>query len=129
AGAEDRRQSRRLPVRLRVSYTARGVRRVNFSRDLSEGGIFVGSAEPLAGGEKTHLLILPPGGQVRPGQGRGEGARAVFEPQRGMGIRFLFADSGERDRFVAFVTRLEEQWLAGELPPDTVPPQAQAPHA
>jgi Tfp pilus assembly protein PilZ len=122
AGAPDRRAHKRLPLRLRVSYTAHGARRVNFSVDLSESGLFVGSADPLAVGEETSLLILPPGGQFRPVEVRGKVARVVMTPTRGMGVHFIFADAAERERFASFIRRLEQQWLAGELPADSAPP-------
>jgi type IV pilus assembly protein PilZ len=122
AGQADRRARRRLPLRLRVSYTAHNARRVNFSRDISEDGLFVGSADPLAVGEETSLLILPPGGQFRPVEVRAKVARVTTTPARGMGVKFIFADAAERERFASFVGRLEQQWLAGELPADSAPP-------
>ena len=121
-GAQDRRARRRLPLRLRVSYAANGVRRVNFSHDLSEEGLFVGSAEPLAVGEETHLFILPPGGNYRPVEVLGRVVRIVMTPMRGMGVQLFFGEPAERERFAAFVQRLEAQWLAGELPADSAPP-------
>jgi Tfp pilus assembly protein PilZ len=121
-GAVDRRARRRLPLRLRVSYTSHGVRRVNFSHDLSEEGLFVGSSEPLAVGEETHLFILPPGGNFRPVEVFGKVVRVTTTPMRGMGVHFSFTEAVDRERFAAFIARLEAQWIAGELPPDSAPP-------
>jgi hypothetical protein len=59
-GMLDVREKRRLPVRLRITYTSPRGRRMNFTRDLNEEGAFVRAAEVLELGAHTQLLISPP---------------------------------------------------------------------
>lgn len=120
-GVLDKRDVRRLPVRLRVTYTARQGRRINFTRDLSEEGIFVRSQELLDLETPIKILLSPPGEDYKPVALAGKVARLVDEPDdRGMGIQLLFDDRATRDRFAAFVQRLEQQYLCGELPDEVV---------
>jgi Tfp pilus assembly protein PilZ len=118
---KDKRGRRRLPIRLRVTYSARQGRRINFTRDIHEEGVFVRSAELLDPGDETKLLILPPGGNFKPIEVRGTVVRLVTkEPGRGMGITLTFRDDGERRQFADFVHRLEQEYLAGTLPDEAL---------
>jgi Tfp pilus assembly protein PilZ len=118
---EDKRGRRRLPIRLRVTYSVRGGRRINFTRDLHEDGVFVRAADPLAPGEETKLLLLPPGGAFKPIEVRGTVVRVNRDdPDRGMGITLLFRDDNERRMFADFVRRLEQEYLAGTLPDEAL---------
>jgi Tfp pilus assembly protein PilZ len=119
-GMIDVRDKRRLPVRLRVAYTSTRGRRVNFTADLNEEGAFVRTAELLEVGEKTELLISPPGGDYRPIEVRGVVARRSMEDPRGVGVRFDFGDDSERERVRAFVHKLETDYLDGKLPDDVL---------
>jgi Tfp pilus assembly protein PilZ len=120
-GVMDKRELRRLPVRLRVTYTARTGRRINFTRDLSEEGVFVRSQELLELNTPIKLLVTPPGTDFKPVALKGVVARLVDEEgERGMGIQLEFANDKEREKFAAFVNRLEEEYLAGELPDDVI---------
>src|SRR5262245_57958264 len=76
-GEPDRRFRRRLPIRLRVTYAARQGRRINFTRDLHEEGVFIRSAELLEPGHETRLLISPPGGEFKPIEVRGQVVRLI----------------------------------------------------
>ncbi len=119
-GVIDKREQRRLPVRLRVTYTARAGRRINFTRDLSEEGIFVRSQELLEIGTKIKLLLVPPG-EFKPFDLVGTVSRHEDEPgERGMGIRLAFATDEARLKYAEFVTKLEQQYLGGQLPDDAV---------
>jgi len=119
-GVLDKREQRRLPVRLRVTYTARAGRRINFTRDLSEDGIFVRSQELLELETRIKLLLVPPG-DYKPFELVGAVSRLVDDPvDRGMGIRLHFATEEDRARYAAFVQLLERQYLAGELPDEVV---------
>jgi Tfp pilus assembly protein PilZ len=118
---EDKRGRRRLPIRLRVTYSVPGGRRINFTRDLHEHGIFVRAADPLAPGEETKLLLIPPGGAFKPIEVRGNVVRVVKEdPDRGMGIQLLFRDDNEKRMFADFVKRLEQEYMAGSLPDEAL---------
>jgi uncharacterized protein (TIGR02266 family) len=119
-GLMDVRERRRLPVRLRVVYTSAKGRRINFTRDLHEEGAYVRATEPLDQGEKTQLLLSPPGGDHRPIEVKATVARSVRDGDRGMGVRFEFVDEVERDRLAAFVRKLESDYLDGRLPEDVL---------
>jgi Tfp pilus assembly protein PilZ len=120
-GLLDVREKRRLPVRLKVAYSAPRGRRVNFTRDLNEEGAFVRAAELLDVGARTRLLISPPGGDYRPLEVHAVVARTHGERgDRGMGVRFDFGDEHEREEMAAFVTRLESDLLDGQLPDDVL---------
>ncbi len=57
---EDRRQPR-IPIRLKVSYRTAGAFLVSYSVNLSKGGIFIETEEPLAIGETVVLSFEVPG--------------------------------------------------------------------
>jgi serine/threonine protein kinase/Tfp pilus assembly protein PilZ len=116
--ASDQRRQRRLPIKLRVAYSARTGRRVNFTRDLSPNGVFLRSRELLDAGTPIELLLLPPEGK-RAIRVRGRVCRLVRGPEdRGMGICLDFHSETERENFAAFVTLLEQRFLRGELSED-----------
>lgn len=120
-GVLDKREQRRLPVRLRVTYSGRSGRRINFTRDLSEEGLFVRSQELLELDTPITVMISPPGNDYKPYSLAGTVARLVDEPdERGMGIQIIFADEQARARYTAFVHKLEEEYLAGQLPDEVV---------
>lgn len=119
-GVIDKRELRRLPVRLRVTYTARAGRRINFTRDLSEEGIFIRSQELLDLNTRIRLLLVPPG-EYKPINLVGIVARHLDEPdERGMGIRLDFRDGEAKQNYTRFVQRLEHQYLTGQLPDDVI---------
>jgi Tfp pilus assembly protein PilZ len=120
-GLIDVRERRRLPVRLRVAYSSPRGRRVNFTRDIDEEGAFVRAAELLEIGSRTQLLISPPGGDFKPIEVHALVHRQEVQgSDRGMGVRFDFADDQERERVQAFVGKLEQDYLAGHLPDEAL---------
>lgn len=119
-GMIDVREKRRLPVRLRVAYTSARGRRVNFTRDLNEWGAFVRAAELLEVGARTQLLISPPGREYKPIEVHGTVARQQSDGDRGMGVKFEFASETQRSTMVAFVHKLESDYLDGRLPDDAL---------
>jgi Tfp pilus assembly protein PilZ len=119
-GLIDVREKRRLPVRLRVAYSSTRGRRINFTRDLNEEGAFVRAAELLDVGQKTVLLLSPPG-DFKPFEVHATVTRQAAEgTDRGIGVRFDFPTVEERERFGAFVARLEQDYLDGKLPDDAL---------
>jgi len=120
-GVLDKRDLRRVPVRLRVTYSARDGRRINFTRDLSEEGVFVRSQQMLDLNTPIKLLVAPPGEGYRPLTLHGVVARLVDEPdERGMGIKLEFSSEAEREEYASFIHRLEAQYLSGELPDEVL---------
>jgi Tfp pilus assembly protein PilZ len=114
-GLLDVRERRRLPIRLKVAYTAARGRRLNFTRDLNEEGAFVRTAEQLQVGATVPLLVYPPGGDFKPLEVAGEVTRQSEGADRGVGLLFRFADEAARDLWHRFITRLETDYLAGKL--------------
>lgn len=114
-GLLDVRERRRLPLRLKVAYTAPRGRRLNFTRDLNEEGAFVRTAEQLPVGNLVPLLIYPPGGAWKPLEVSGEVARQVEGADRGVGVVFRFPDENARDLWHRFIAKLESDYLDGRL--------------
>lgn len=118
--ADDKRGLRRLPVKLRVTYSGRAGRRINFTRDLNEEGIFVRSRELLELDTKIQLLLMPPDNQKAMALD-GVVSRLVEDvDDRGMGIRLRFADAASETAYAALVESLEQQFLSGSLPDDAL---------
>jgi Tfp pilus assembly protein PilZ len=119
-GLLDHRERKRLPVRLRVAYIGSlGTRRVNFTRDINEEGAFVRATELLEIGATTLLLISPPNAQYKPIEVKAAVARHQNDGvERGLGVRFVFANEDEHARFKTFMEKLENDYLDGMLPDD-----------
>ncbi|MCB9556360.1 MAG: protein kinase [Deltaproteobacteria bacterium] len=117
----NQRRRRRLPVKLRVAYSGRAGRRVNFTRDLNEEGIFIRSQELLDVDTDVKLLLMPPGGTRKPFTLRGKVTRQVeANEERGMGIELSFADARSQNHYFAFIAELERLFLAGNLPDEVI---------
>jgi len=119
-GLLDVRERRRLPIRLKVAYSAPRGRRLNFTRDLNEEGAFVRTAEQLTIGTTVPLLIYPPGGDFRPLEVSGDVARQADGSDRGVGVLFRFPDEPTRDHWHKFIARLEADYLEGKLDDDAL---------
>jgi Tfp pilus assembly protein PilZ len=120
-GLLDMRERRRLPVRLRVAYQASHARRVNFTRDLNEEAAFIRTAELLPVGATLELLVTPPGSDYRPLQITATVARHDEpEHERGAALMFTFRTPQERERWQAFIARLESDYLDGRLGDDSL---------
>ncbi len=119
-GLLDVREKRRLPLRLKVAYSAPRGRRLNFTRDLNEEGAFVRTAEHLQIGVTVPLLIYPPGGDFRPLEISGEVARQSDGGDRGVGVVFRFPDEHARELWQRFIVRLEADYLEGKLDDDAL---------
>jgi serine/threonine protein kinase len=117
----ERRGVRRLPVRLRVTYSARSGRRINFTRDINESSVFLRSHELLELGTTIRLLIMPPDESQLFFDLKGEVRRLVEdEEQRGMGVFLAFPHAEAHEAFGEFVRGLERAFLAGMLPDDVI---------
>ncbi len=119
-GLVDAREKRRLPIRLRVTYESARARRINFTRDLNEEGAFVRCSELLDVGTRTTLVISPPGA-FKPVTVRALVARWHEQPpDRGIGVHFEFDGDQDRARMLAFVDKLESDYLEGKLPDEAL---------
>src|SRR6476469_8432205 len=85
----DRRQPR-VPIKLEVSYRTAGAFLVSYSVNLSKGGIFIETADPVAIGERVALKIEVPGGGAMDIEGVVTWTRTQAEDGMppGMGLRF-----------------------------------------
>ena len=88
---------------------------------MSEEGVFVRSQQLLDLNTPIKLLVAPPGESFKPFTLQGVVTRLVDEPdERGMGIKLEFSSEVERETYGEFIRRLEEQYLAGELPDEVL---------
>jgi hypothetical protein len=115
------RESRRLPVRLPVTYGGLKGPCSTHTRDINEQGVFVLSDEPLPEDAEVHLLITMPG-RATPLSIVGVVSHTVVpedEDVPGMGIVFRLSDS-ERKEVATAIDTLEKMFLNSELPEDTL---------
>ncbi|MBI5511993.1 MAG: PilZ domain-containing protein [Deltaproteobacteria bacterium] len=82
-------RARRLPVQLTVRYESHSVMLSDLTDDLSEGGVFILSDEPLPVGTKIVLKLKPPG-QWFAVAVRAEVMWRQGTPRCGFGVKFLF---------------------------------------
>jgi len=116
-GLLDLRATRRLPVRLPVTYGGIDGPCQAFSRDINEQGVFVVTEDPLPEDAEVHVLITFPGGGA-PISAIGTVSHTVLpedEDTPGMGIVFDVRGADRRALFEA-VEKLEAAFLAGKLP-------------
>jgi len=112
----ERRVHPRLPIRLRVAYGVQGQRRINFTRDLSAGGVYIHSAQLLGQNEPIQVSLAPPSGSASvPLMGHVTRCDELDETP-GMAIRLDFNDPASQRRFADFVAELWRQMERGELP-------------
>jgi Tfp pilus assembly protein PilZ len=115
------RESRRLPVRLSVTYGGLKGPVETHTRDINEHGVFVLTDEPLPEDAEVHLIISFPG-RAEPLSVVGRVTHTVVpedEDVAGMGIVFR-TTTGDAAALTAAVDALEREFLAGSLPDDTL---------
>ena len=120
-GLINRRERRRLPLRLPVTYGGLEGPLKSFTRDINDDGVFVVADAPLPEGTVIHLVVNVPGRQA-PLNLKGSVGHTVIpedEDVPGMGIRFqLSAD--EQKELTQLVDELEKAFFAGTLPEDVI---------
>ena len=104
------RSGRRFGVNVRIKVRQDGATLVDTTDDLSEGGAFILSEDPIPVGSRVELRLLPPGSLL------GVGVKAVVawrrdEGRRGFGVEFLFDSDRQRRRVARLVEDLKEQLL------------------
>ena len=127
----DLRDNARQPITLRVDYKRVNMFFSDYTKNISKGGTFIKTKNPLPiGTEFVFVMSFPgvtptlelagevvwiagengaaPTGEQIPGTSHEEG-----EP--GMGIRFKFIDDGERDRVASFVETLMTERLGEHI--------------
>ena len=101
----ERRKNSRIPISLEVTFDSGEQLLSSYLFDIGEGGIFVGTSEPLEVGSTIRLCFHLPGmsnsllvmGSVIWRQGSGDSSRP------GMGIRFVEISDNDRERLDAFL--------------------------
>jgi uncharacterized protein (TIGR02266 family) len=120
-GLLNRRERRRLPLRLSVTYGGLDGPVDTTTRDINEEGTFILADSPLPEGTLVHLVMQVPG-RDEPMELKGYvGHRVVVadDDVPGMGIRFAF-DGAQEKEMVAVVDKLEADFLGGTLPDDVI---------
>ncbi|MCS6915760.1 MAG: TIGR02266 family protein [Myxococcales bacterium] len=121
----DRRQGPRAAVVLRVEYTKLNAFFADYTRNISHGGTFIRSDDPLPVGTVFMFRLIVPKlsspialrGEVvwakAPGQPSPPGVPAGHEP--GMGIRFLYDSPEQRAAIAETVEQLMIESLGPHL--------------
>jgi uncharacterized protein (TIGR02266 family) len=98
----EKRTNARYPVIADIEYSGAGVRHIGRVSDLSTGGIFVDTINPLPEGTHLAFSFALPGDQT----GNpiiGEGVVAWIQPMLGMGVRFTSLPDEDAERVRAFI--------------------------
>ncbi|HEY6459960.1 MAG TPA: TIGR02266 family protein [Polyangiaceae bacterium] len=116
----ERRTSQRHAITLRVDYKRMNTFFADYAKNISKGGTFIRTSKPLdVGTEFVFVLSIP--GEKEQLQLKGEvmwtvdEAKATEEQPAGMGIRFRFAEDGERRQLETFVAKLMSEKLGGHV--------------
>jgi uncharacterized protein (TIGR02266 family) len=108
------RNTRRLPVRLSVTYGAIEGPAKTFTKDINEEGVFLITDKPLPETSQIHMLVTIPG-KPQPLSLMGKVTHSVDgdedEPS-GMGIVFEL-DDAQREQLAETVKEIEDQLRAG----------------
>lgn len=111
----ERRVYPRLPIRLRVTYGVHGQRRINFTRDLSAGGVYIHSSQLVGPNEPIHVGLAPPSGS-EPVPLVGHVTRCDdLDDGTGMAVQLDFSTPATQRQFAFFVAELARQMERGEL--------------
>jgi Tfp pilus assembly protein PilZ len=120
-GLLNRRERRRLPLRLPVTYGGLDGPVQTWSRDLNEEGIFILADEPLPEETVLHFVVALPG-RKQPLELKGTVSHTVIvedDDVPGMGVRYL-VDRGQADELVRIVDQLEQEFMSGTLPDEVI---------
>ena len=103
----DRRAHPRIPLRLSVKYSSAKDFLVDYSKNISVGGIFIRTSEPAEFGTKVLIEFNLPEIPKKI-KGLGEVVRVVrsgesYKEPAGMGIRFLKFDPGSEEHIRRFI--------------------------
>jgi type IV pilus assembly protein PilZ len=103
----DARAHPRAPIELKVRYQRMNAFLADYTRDISKGGIFIKTSEPLEVGTEFEFEVSLPK-REEPIRLRGR-VQWVPSDGSGMGIQFLWKDYDER---LAFEKVVEELMIA-----------------
>jgi type IV pilus assembly protein PilZ len=100
-----RRTSPRVPTVLTVAYRTKSAFVTEFSRDLSDGGMFIKTEQPLAIGDALQIKLKVPGRWFA----LTLAGRVVRTDGGGMGISFSFDSERQRRRLRDVIARIAHQ--------------------
>jgi uncharacterized protein (TIGR02266 family) len=107
----ERREDLRVPTKLKVSYSSPIEFVDNYLHNLSLGGLFIETGDPLRVGEKTNLKLFLPDNEKRL-EVTGEVAwtrKEEVTPEgtqlAGMGIKFLNLSKKARERIIGVLSK------------------------
>lgn len=108
---QNRRKATRAPVEVKVDYRTVGSFITDYSRDISQGGIFIATSLPLNVGDQVRLRITLPG-HVLPfaleGVVRWIVPAGATDKQSGMGVEFTTFSDDVRAELGRLVAALEK---------------------
>lgn len=106
----DAREHFRAPIELKVEYKKMNTFFSDYTKNISKGGTFIKTDKPLkVGTEFVFKLFVPAQGDPFTLRGQVAWINTEHESQRpeiqerGMGIRFIYVDDAQRDKFEALV--------------------------
>jgi len=111
------RRTPRVPVEVRVEYKRINAFISDFTRDISGGGLFIRTSEPLAiGTEAMFTLAIPRMERAVTLRGRVQRVIASDDAaEMGMGIELVFEDEAERAALKRVVDTLMVEHLGDAL--------------
>jgi type IV pilus assembly protein PilZ len=110
-GDSNRRKTGRLPVEVKVDYRTVGSFITDYTKDLSQGGIFVATSLPLEVGERVRLRLTLPGHALPFAlEGVVRWTSGVHDKDRtpGMGIEFVNFSDELREELSRLVDKISE---------------------
>jgi type IV pilus assembly protein PilZ len=118
--ASDRRRSYRHPIELKVEYKRLNTFFADYTKNISRGGTFIGTAKPLPiGTEFVFALEVPMMSEPLKLRGRVIWTTSTDDATKanpaGMGIEFQYNDDAERAEKEATVERLMSEELGEHL--------------
>jgi Tfp pilus assembly protein PilZ len=115
------RETRRLPLRLAVTYGGVDGPCESFTRDINEEGVFVVTEDPLPEESELHLLITVPDRDDKLSLSGRVSHTVVVEDEDvpGMGIVFALEDD-TKEELAAVIDDLEKRFLSSDLPDDVL---------
>jgi Tfp pilus assembly protein PilZ len=122
-GLLNRRERRRLPLRLPIGFSLKGEKVIvtSVTRDINEEGLFIVSETPFPEETVLSFTVTVPG-RAEPIQLEGIVSHTVIpedEDTPGMGIRFVL-DDGRMAEIAKIVDDLEEGFMTQKLPEEII---------
>jgi type IV pilus assembly protein PilZ len=101
--SKDNRRNARIEVSqgIWVAWRADGPRIVSRVRDLSAGGVFVSTRDPIPVGTAIKMLFALPEGEIRV-----EGIVRFSAKEKGFGVEFTQMEPADRARLLELLRRL-----------------------